>query len=439
MAIVKVRGTLKDGCFTPNLKRKRIDDVGNFPKGCGSFKVQEQRSEHEDRNSSVNHSMVKTFENFPVRKRIDEMHVPLDKRIDEIHAEVMKTAPRETFPSPERVLNDYSIQSKEHLHTSKVATTFSARVGSQGLSRRSLSDHHRPNMAIRGKSNINHQRVSCLEEKDGKKVKKDLDILHDILTKSNKQNWYKEYQHTTIVSGKDSIMFASRIQHSVLQRSQQLSNHQQKLSASPAVVEHERSKVKRALNAYKEILTQSNKQNCWNYIRAAMHLKKQGEWINTTKKIGAIRGVKVGDRFRHRAQLTLVGLHRQFTCGIDYLKRKDGKILATSIVDSGRYTNNMQSSDILIYSGQGGKSLFEKAEPTNQTLKGGNLALSNSKEEGTPIRVIRKLKLSTGWCYVYYGLYTVEKVMKEREIRKWVYKFRLRRNSGQPKLTFDSS
>ena len=58
-------------------------------------------------------------------------------------------------------------------------------------------------------------------------------------------------------------------------------------------------------------------------------------------------------------------------------------------------------------------------------MQGGNLALKNSQEEGTPIRVIRRLKHSNGSCYVYYGLYTVEEVMEERELDVMTYKFRL--------------
>ncbi|PRQ55550.1 putative histone-lysine N-methyltransferase [Rosa chinensis] len=155
------------------------------------------------------------------------------------------------------------------------------------------------------------------------------------------------------------------------------------------------------------------------------------------KQLGAIRGVKVGDKFRYRAQLNIVGLHRHFTNGIDYIKSRDGKILVTSIVDSGRYANNMQCSDVLIYSGEGGNSPFNKLKPTDQTLERGNLALKNSTEAQTPVRVIRTFKLSKSSCYVYYGLYIVEHLSKERgQFGKMVYKFRLRRKAGQPEITF---
>lgn len=218
-------------------------------------------------------------------------------------------------------------------------------------------------------------------------------------------------------------------------RGESTASHQLTISE---VEDEDRCKVKKAMNAYQEILTKLNKRNWSTYMSLAIHLRNQGEWINTRKQLGAIRGVKVGDKFRYRAQLNIVGLHRQFTFGIDYMRSKYGQILATSIVDSGRYANNMQSPDILIYSGQGGNSPFNKKKPTDQVLERGNLALKNSNAARTPVRVIRSFKLSKGSCYVYYGLYTVEHVSKERgELGKFVYKFWLRRKPGQLELAFD--
>jgi len=218
-------------------------------------------------------------------------------------------------------------------------------------------------------------------------------------------------------------------------RGESTASHQLTISE---VEDEDRCKVKKAMNAYQEILTKLNKRNWSTYMSLAIHLSNQGEWINTRKQLGAIRGVKVGDKFRYRAQLNIVGLHRQFTFGIDYMRSKYGQILATSIVDSGRYANNMQSPDILIYSGQGGNSPFNKKKPTDQVLERGNLALKNSNAARTPVRVIRSFKLSKGSCYVYYGLYTVEHVSKERgELGKLVYKFWLRRKPGQLELAFD--
>lgn len=161
-------------------------------------------------------------------------------------------------------------------------------------------------------------------------------------------------------------------------------------------------------------------------------------WLNTEKKLGPIPGVEVGDRFQYRAELRIIGLHHQYDKGIDYFE-KDGTILATSIVSTGRYANFMYSSDILIYSGEGGNpKVCTQLQVKDQVLKNGNLALKNSMERRTPVRVIRKginkdSKLTT--CrrslYVYDGLYFVEKYWKERgKFGKLVFKFELRKISG---------
>lgn len=214
-------------------------------------------------------------------------------------------------------------------------------------------------------------------------------------------------------------------------------NRRPKPKLSAFHVEHtDRSMVEGALQAYREILTKTNERNFRSHINAAMCLRNQGKGVNLGKQLGAIPGVKVGDKFRYRAQLALVGLHRQFTCGIDYMK-KDGKPLATSVVDSCRYANSMQSLEELTYSGQGGMSPFQKREPTDQELQRGNLALMNSKEATTPVRVCRRLKLKKGSCYVYYGLYIVKEVRENIGGHgKRVYEFVLRRKRGQPKLKF---
>lgn len=40
-----------------------------------------------------------------------------------------------------------------------------------------------------------------------------------------------------------------------------------------------------------------------------MRLRNQEKGVNLRKQLGAILGVKIGDKFRYRAQLALVGLH----------------------------------------------------------------------------------------------------------------------------------
>uniref|UniRef100_A0A1U7XUK9 YDG domain-containing protein At5g47160-like n=1 Tax=Nicotiana sylvestris TaxID=4096 RepID=A0A1U7XUK9_NICSY len=135
----------------------------------------------------------------------------------------------------------------------------------------------------------------------------------------------------------------------------------------------------------------------------------------------------------------MVGLHRQFIRGIDYvnINRKD---VAISIVDSGRYANEAVSSQTFIYVGQGGNPKISGTRVEDQKLEGGNLALKNSMDLGYPVRVIRSRHRvkdeKSDIRYIYDGLYTVTKYWQERgPTGKFVFKFELKRNFGQPKLT----
>ena len=49
-------------------------------------------------------------------------------------------------------------------------------------------------------------------------------------------------------------------------------------------------------------------------IKVATILKKEGNWLNTTREFGEIPGVEIGDRFQYRTKLAFVQLHTQ----IDY-------------------------------------------------------------------------------------------------------------------------
>lgn len=218
-----------------------------------------------------------------------------------------------------------------------------------------------------------------------------------------------------------------------------------------------RMKVREALNLFQElhkILSHEDKmksngkgKNAVKIISdAAMLLKQHQKWVNTNERyIGPLPGVVVGDQFQFRAELCIIGLHQQFNSGIDYVK-KDGTTFATSIVSSGRYANETESSDVLIYSGQGGNPKIGSKEPEDQKLERGNLALKNSMDARTPVRVIRSSrtrkasstnsKKRVQKIYIYDGLYTVSKSWKERgQYGKLVFKYELNRIPGQPKLT----
>ncbi|XP_060181482.1 histone-lysine N-methyltransferase, H3 lysine-9 specific SUVH5-like isoform X2 [Lycium barbarum] len=176
------------------------------------------------------------------------------------------------------------------------------------------------------------------------------------------------------------------------------------------------------------------------HIEAAMSLKNQKKWVNCEWNFGHVPGVKIGDQFRFRAELVMIGLHHQFIKGIDYANI-NGKDVATSIVDSGRYENEALSSQTFIYVGQGGNpKVYVNARMEDQKLERGNLALKNSVELGNPVRVICGRKRMNGKKsdirYIYDGLYTVTKCWQEKgPTGKYVFKFELKRNLDQPKLT----
>ncbi|XVE94047.1 hypothetical protein REPUB_Repub01dG0246600 [Reevesia pubescens] len=169
-----------------------------------------------------------------------------------------------------------------------------------------------------------------------------------------------------------------------------------------------------------------------HHMRVARVLESMGKWVNTCKQKGDVSGVKVGDEFLWRGELIIVGLHHEFQRGIDYMKLINGKILATSIVDSGRYENDTGiTSDKFVYCGEGenpdiggGKILKD------QKLLGGNLALKNSMDDKVPIRVIRR-RFNNNDCaykFVYDGLYRVTGYWTEKgKSGKDVYKFSMRK------------
>lgn len=158
--------------------------------------------------------------------------------------------------------------------------------------------------------------------------------------------------------------------------------------------------------------------------------------MNAKKMIGPVPGIEIGDEFQYKSELNLIGLHFDIRGGIDYITRGDDLKLATSIISSegNGYTDRF-NSDVMIYSGQGG-NLRSKDQRVvkDQKLETGNLALANSMEAKTPVRVIRGVK-GLGQkrnCYVYDGLYLVQEYWRERgRGGSVVFKFKLCRVAGQ--------
>ncbi|CAL5441727.1 unnamed protein product [Camellia sinensis] len=107
-------------------------------------------------------------------------------------------------------------------------------------------------------------------------------------------------------------------------------------------------------------------------LKAAQIIRAKGKEVNTGKQItGSVPGVDVGDEFQYRVGLALVGIHRLYQAGIDYMKH-DGMIIATSIVASGGYADDLDNPDVLIYSGHGGNITGrDKQQPEDQKLERG--------------------------------------------------------------------
>ncbi|RLN30434.1 hypothetical protein C2845_PM05G23990 [Panicum miliaceum] len=162
-----------------------------------------------------------------------------------------------------------------------------------------------------------------------------------------------------------------------------------------------------------------------------------------------VNGIDVGDQFYSRAEMVALGIHSHWLKGIDYMgmKYQDKKgcedftfPLATCIVLSGVYEDDLDNANEIIYTGQGGNNwLGNCRQITAQTLLHGNLALKNSKDNGNPVRVIRghvEKSSYSGKVYTYDGLYKVVGYWSQKGMQgHLVFKYRLKRLEGQPPLT----
>ncbi|RVX06887.1 Histone-lysine N-methyltransferase, H3 lysine-9 specific SUVH4 [Vitis vinifera] len=83
--------------------------------------------------------------------------------------------------------------------------------------------------------------------------------------------------------------------------------------------------------------------------------------------------------------------------------------LAVAIVLSGQYEDDLDNSEDVVYTGQGGNNLLgNKRQVQDQVMERGNLALKNCMEQCVPVRVIRGHKSANsyvGKVYTYDGLY----------------------------------
>ncbi|XP_039033121.1 histone-lysine N-methyltransferase, H3 lysine-9 specific SUVH1-like [Hibiscus syriacus] len=149
-------------------------------------------------------------------------------------------------------------------------------------------------------------------------------------------------------------------------------------------------------------------------------MMSKGVRTNTRKRIGFVPGVEIGDIFFFRLELCLVGLHAQCMAGIDPMPMKgdlEGERVAVSIVSSGGYDDDVEDTDVLVYTGHGGNASGDK-EASDQKLVRGNLALEKNLHRANEVRVIRGFQDTshqTSKVYVYDGLYKKWKGLPSRD------------------------
>ncbi|KQK11317.1 hypothetical protein BRADI_2g59430v3 [Brachypodium distachyon] len=184
-------------------------------------------------------------------------------------------------------------------------------------------------------------------------------------------------------------------------------------------------------------------------LKAITKMQESNSVLYPEKRIGHLPGIDVGDQFYSRAEMVVLGIHSHWLNGIDYMgmKYREKKEyenltfpLATCIVMSGIYEDDLDKADEIIYTGQGGNDLLgNHRQIGSQLLQRGNLALKNSKDNGNPVRVIRghTAKNSyTGKVYTYDGLYKVVDDWVQNGVQGHVvFKYKLKRIEGQPSLT----
>ncbi|CAE6007208.1 unnamed protein product [Arabidopsis arenosa] len=167
---------------------------------------------------------------------------------------------------------------------------------------------------------------------------------------------------------------------------------------------------------------------------ASTNCTKLGVQTNRRRRIGAVPGVQVGDIFYYWGEMCLVGLHKPTVAGIDYLTAAESAVngqAATSVVTAGKYDDETEELDTLIYSGHGRK--VKHGPPCDQVLQRGNLALEASERRGNDVRVVRREVHNNEKVYIYDGLYMVS--------RSWIvtgksgsqeFRFKLVRKPDQP-------
>ncbi|KAB2625023.1 histone-lysine N-methyltransferase [Pyrus ussuriensis x Pyrus communis] len=182
-------------------------------------------------------------------------------------------------------------------------------------------------------------------------------------------------------------------------------------------------------------------------LKALSEMLKKNQILFPEKKIGHLPGIAVGHQFYSRAEMVAIGFHSHWLSGIDCVGESKGKEkfrgyelpFALTVVVSGQYEDDVDNSDEVVYTGQGGNDLLgNKQQIADQVMKRGNLALKNNMEQGIPVRVVRGhdcINSYTSKVYTYDGLYKVNNYWTDKGVAGFtVFKYRLKRLPGQDNL-----
>eukprot|EP00268_Persea_americana_P026928 TRINITY_DN26478_c0_g2_i1.p1 TRINITY_DN26478_c0_g2~~TRINITY_DN26478_c0_g2_i1.p1 ORF type:complete len:746 (+),score=137.20 TRINITY_DN26478_c0_g2_i1:226-2463(+) len=184
-------------------------------------------------------------------------------------------------------------------------------------------------------------------------------------------------------------------------------------------------------------------------LKAISKMMETRSVLYPTKQLGPLPGIDVGHQFFSRAEMVALGFHSHWLNGIDFMGGGYSKMeeykdytfpVAVSIVMSGMYEDDLDNSEDIVYTGQGGHNLLgDKRQIKDQVMQRGNLALKNNMVQSLPVRVVRGHESVNSYCgkvYTYDGLYEVVKYWAELGVSGFtVFKYRLTRLEGQPILT----
>lgn len=126
--------------------------------------------------------------------------------------------------------------------------------------------------------------------------------------------------------------------------------------------------------------------------------------------LGALPEVRIGQRFPSRLALSRAGVHRATQPGI--CKASDGSGAAESIVLSGGYPDDLETPELIVYTGQGPRNSVTGRLTADQTFSAWNLALRVSMLEAIPVRVSSRVGRTS--TYEYKGLWRVEDAWIEK-------------------------